>query len=265
MYIRLITILMGLLMWLPASALDKTGEPVRLDEKAAAKAAKTITANYTDWQTVTLSGKLELDRLPFSPSVKIFMQRGKRIVVSLRVPLLGEVGTLDVNDHEFTIVNKMKKTYCREDFSELMADLPVGLADLQDLFLGRIFLPGEGTLSMSNWQKAEYFTDKGVGGWMVMPVEQPVEYDVSCGYVTLADGRTQTIFVSTLDASSQAGALYEYDGDRTDIDMTIRYNGKDREFGFSIRETQWGSRALSPAKVDGSYQKLSLSDFFRKL
>lgn len=260
--IVLIATIMAILF--PARAQEEMTKPL-LSGKEAKTAAKTMTSGYTDWQTATLSGKLELEHLLVSPSVKIFMQKGKRIIISLRVPLLGEVGTLDVNETEFTIVNKMKKTYCREELNSLMSDLPITLSDLQDLFLGRIFLPGEGTLSMTNYEKAEIFFEDESGGWYVIPKEQPTEYEAVCGYYTLPDGRTEGLFVTTTDRTSQATATYEYDNERRDLDMTIRYNGKDREFIFSIRKTEWNTKALTPAKIDESYKRVSLSEFFRSM
>ena len=102
---RLLNIFLSLLFIASATprmaAQDNDGfQPVRLDEKAERKAAAKITAYYDDWKTVTLSGKLHIDGLPISPSAKIYMERGKKLVISLRAPLLGEVGTLEADSEQ---------------------------------------------------------------------------------------------------------------------------------------------------------------------
>lgn len=247
------------------SSLYAQDEPVKLKNHDAQAAAQVITGNYNDWQTVTLNGKLDLDGVAISPSVKIYMVRDKKIVISIRVPLMGEVATVDISPSQVTLVNKVKKTWCRQNIADLMVDLPVGLADLQDLFLGRIFLPNYGTLTMQNFDKADIYVADDVEGWFVLPKEQPVQYNVSCGYNTYSDGRTDNIFVSTLDAQNQATAYYTYDRDKYNIEMVMRIKGKDHRFDFRINDTEWGGKPVKPAEVDNKYTKVSLSDFFKHL
>lgn len=243
---------------------DTTDSPVMLKETDALSAAKTITSGYTDWHQVTLAGKLHIDRLPISPSIKMYMERASLIVISMRVPLLGEVGTLEITPEHALMVNKMKRTYCDLSLSEFMSDLPVTLSDLQDIFLARIFLPQAGTLSMTNYTQADFYSDPG-GGWLILPRHQPVEYDVSCGYSALTDGRTSNIFVSTLDGADQAVAAYDYDGKKTDVSLTLRYKNKDHTFGLTIHETDWKGKALKGATPDAQYRSQTLREFLKSL
>lgn len=261
--ILLHTLLPALMLAIPTNAMADT--PLLLGTDEAQVAASTITQHYGDWQKVTLSGKLHLDNLPISPSVKIYMERARRIVISLRAPLLGEVGTVDITPQSATLVNKMKRNYCELTLTEFMADLPVTLSDLQDMFLARIFLPDSGTLSMDNYSQADFYAGATDAGWFVLPKNQPVEYDVSCGYTTLGDGRTQNIFVTTLDGKDQAGALYEYSGKNTDVALTLRYKGKDHNFGLTLSQPEWEGKSINPATIDERYKKLTLREFFKNL
>ena len=247
------------------SAQNPDGTPEKITGKEAKNAAKEITDNYSDWTSVTMSGKLDLDNLAISPTVKIYMLKGEKIVISIRVPLLGELGTLDISGGQYTLVNKVKKVYCREPLSSLMADLPLNLTDVQNILLGRIFLPGYGALSMENYEKADFYVSDEIDGWFVLPKEQPLQYDVTCGYNTIADGRTDNIFVGTLDGENQATAYYEYDRDKMNIDLVVRTRGKDREFTFRINEIDYMGRPVKPANIDGSYRKVTLKEFSRSM
>lgn len=240
-------------------------EPHLLPADSAVMAAETITGTYTPWKQVTLTGKLRIDGLFLTPSYKMYMKKGERIVLSIRVPLMGEVGTLEVDKKKFTLVNKVKKTYVMQDISSLMADLPVTLGDLQDIFLGRIFLPDSGTLSMENSDEAEFYTVPGEEGWLVLPLRQPVEYEVNCGYTTLPDGRTSNILVTTLDCCQQAEAEYTYKKNETEISLRVRRNSKDRDFGLTVKDPDFNGRPVTPAKVDKDYRQVSLRDFFKNL
>lgn len=247
------------------AAQNPDGTPSQISGKEARNAAKEITDNYSDWTQVTMSGKLDLDNLAISPSVKIYMLKGQKIVISIRVPLLGELGTLEVVGDQYTLVNKVKKVYCRESLSALMADLPLTLTDVQNILLGRIFLPGYGALSMDNYEKADYYVSDEIEGWFVLPKEQPLEYEVTCGYNTLADGRTDNIFVGTLDGQNQATAYYEYDRDKMNIDLVVRTRGKDRNFTFRINEIDFMGRPVKAATVDKGYRKVTLKEFIRSM
>lgn len=244
---------------------SETSEPVKLGRNSAKAAASAITSSYKDWKSVTLTGKLHLDDLPISPTVKIYMVRDKSIVISMSAPLLGEVGTAEITTSKFTIVNKMKKRYCREDISDLVAGLPISLSDLQNIFLARIFLPNYGTLSMKNYTHADFYTDENVTGWLVLPTVQPVEYDVSCAYTALPDGRTSSILVMTLDGEDQANAIYEYDGKRTDIFLNVTYKHKERNFAFTINSIDYKGKPVKPAEITNKYKQVNLRDFFRHL
>ena len=70
-----------------------------------------IIDSYMPWQSAEFSGKLKTDKLPVSPNVKIYMVRDSLLQISVRAPLLGEVGRLNLTHDEVLVVNKMKKIY----------------------------------------------------------------------------------------------------------------------------------------------------------
>lgn len=258
------SIVLLLTAWITAFA-QSASEPQKLSADSTQIAAKTITDTYTSWTQVSISGKAKIQGLPISPSFKLFMKNGESIVLSLRVPLMGEVGTLEVTENEFTIINKLKKTYCSRNISELTANLPISLSDLQDIFLARIFLPDCGTLSMDNYTSAEFYTVSTEPGWIVLPSRQPTEYNVSCGYTALPDGRTGNIFVTSLNGQDQAAADYNYSNKDVKVDIRIRYNSKDRDFSFSMKEPDFNGKPIYPAEITDDYKEVSLKDFFKSM
>mgnify|MGYP002908447808 FL=1 len=51
-----------------------------------------LAASYTPWSSVQLDGKLRMDKLPVSPSVRIYMEKGKKLYISVRAPFVGDDG-----------------------------------------------------------------------------------------------------------------------------------------------------------------------------
>lgn len=105
--------------------------------------------NYEPWEMVTLEGKLKMEGLPLTPTLKIFMQKDSLIDVSIRAPFFGEVGKLIMAGDSVTVINKMNKTYNKSGgIRWLRPEIEnenargIGIRDIQELLLGRFFLPG---------------------------------------------------------------------------------------------------------------------------
>lgn len=89
-------------------------------------AVDSITASWEAWTSVGISGKFRMAGLPLSPSVKIYMVRDSSIFISLRAPLVGEVGRAEIADSTLLVVNKMNKTYVEEPIARALAYYPGG-------------------------------------------------------------------------------------------------------------------------------------------
>lgn len=234
----------------------------KLTGKERAAAAQIVAGSYNEWTTVSLDGKIGIQRLGIKPSVKIYMERGKRIVMSLRVPLLGEVGTAEITPDKFVIVNKMKKVYCEEPLSQLTAQLPVTINDVQDIFLRRAFLPGIGTLP-ADGTGADFYLDTEPG-WVIAP-SSPIGGGYQCGFGAAVDGKLEELMVSDADGTNKGIATYTSNGDKTDIDITITTKGRQTALSLSLDAPNWTPRALSSPEIKANYKKQSLSEFFKSL
>lgn len=109
-----------------------------------------VIATLGNWQTMQTSGNISLKAgSSFSSSIQMRMVRDQAIYISLR-PLLGiEVGRLLITGDSLYAVDKVHKRYIAEKVSLLTSGIPVTVSDVQDMFLGRPFILGKGTLNES--------------------------------------------------------------------------------------------------------------------
>lgn len=110
-------------------------------------AALDAEADSIGWEQLSMQGKLSLEGLPVSPAVKIYMKRGETLVLSARAPIFGEVARLEVCQDSVTLINKHSKKFWSRDIRQATQDHPSIIADLQDLLLGNIVIPGHGPLT----------------------------------------------------------------------------------------------------------------------
>lgn len=102
-----------------------------------------------DWVSLKSGGSAKIDAggKSLSSSMQMRMQRGKSIYVSLR-PLMGiEVAKMVISDDSILLVDKLHKRYMHEKASLLTNGIPVTVDILQDIFLGRAFELGKGSLN----------------------------------------------------------------------------------------------------------------------
>ena len=118
-----------------------------------------MTADYKDWKTVELNGRITSIKFFIKPSVKLFMKRGESLMISVRVPLKGEVARLEADKDSVLVVNKLNNTYVRESLEQASKLADITLSDLQDVFIGRVFIAGKGTLTKKDGKRADLYAD----------------------------------------------------------------------------------------------------------
>lgn len=122
-----------------------------------------IIATLGTWQTMQTGGSLTIDvGSSFSSGVQVRMVRDEAIFISLR-PMLGiEVGRLLITADSIYVIDKVHKRYAAEKVSLLTAGLPITVSTVQDMFLGRPFIIGQGTLNQANKEMATLTNDGAV-------------------------------------------------------------------------------------------------------
>lgn len=136
------------------------GAQTQVSPERCGEMIDSITSRWLPWNSVSISGKLKMAGLPVSPSMKIYMKRDSALFISLRAPFMGEVGRAEILGDTIMVVNKMKKTYVKESIEKALDHYPGGLADLQDLILGRIVIPGKGLLESGHSPQLEIYEGK---------------------------------------------------------------------------------------------------------
>lgn len=255
-------------------------EPVTLSKGAARDAVDIITSSYSNWDRIGFDGKLKSSIIPMgiSPTVKVFMEKGKKIQMSLRAPFVGEIGQLEMTPDSLLIVNKYYKTYSLTDIRSYRGAFPFSLDDLQSVLLGRIVLLGKGELSRKNMKYAEITLDCE-GGWLIYPDDsvQPDGAQYCC--LTYPDGALQALMVEATpaapsgdDADSVAdevpdgvSMLYAYDGKKTGIEIEAVSKGVAVNGTLTLDSPSKNPSEIKNIKIPDNYMRVGLNQILKKM
>lgn len=233
---------------------------LELDEEALEIVNK-ILNGYTEWQSASFTGKLRTSmlKLPVSPTVKIYMEKGELIQLSVSAPFIGEVGRAEITPSEVLVVNKYKKTYVRES-TEAAMSRDSGLLDpVQSLLLGRIVILGKGELSMGLLNDV-LFERENNGEWIVVPNREGEESGLQYGYVVNANGRTQVLYRMMQGRTETATLTYDYAGGGMTLGLDLQLPKKRIEGQLDFSSVKWGGNRMSSINLD-RYQKVTFSEF----
>lgn len=260
--------ILGIIL-LAATALTAAAQsPLSGSEKKEALTA--ITSSYINWNTATIDAKVKVEGIPVSITARIQMERGKRIVVSLRAPLLGEVARAAVTADTLLLINKSNNTYCVENLTERLAGIPAGVEELQNALLARAFVVGSGQLSVRNADSVEITPvadeEGNAAGWMVLP--EAVEADgteVSYGFATDADGRLSQFVAMTAEQTAALGCTYTYDYTTTRLEAAAANNGKSYTASLSYNAPSYNSITVEMPEISPSARQLDFRTFLKKI
>lgn len=229
-----------------------------------ATALQTITKNYVPWTKVEFSGKAKYDALPVKPTVKIYMEKGELVQVSLRAPFVGEAVRIEITPDSLVAVNKMGKTYCRESMAAVEKILPDALNCIQSFLLGRIIILGEGELNNENARGVEIMSD-AAGGWMLFPADVKAGSGVSAayGYAVMPGGRTKAMLVNVMSEKISVGAQYDYSSKGMDMDFVIDTPSKKVEAELDFESVKWGGTPMSPVNLNAKYKRVSIKQLLK--
>lgn len=130
-----------------------------------------LTASYGQWSDVNVPVNIRISSpTKFSISGRANLVRGKSIDISLRV--LGfEMGRAFITTDSVFVVVKPQRTYMAESLAEVTKYVSFTTENIQDLLIGRPFLLGRPTLSLSDKKLVEIETFES--GMLIKPRKQP--------------------------------------------------------------------------------------------
>lgn len=225
-----------------------------------------VIATLGDWQTLQAGGNIALKGSSnFSSSMQVRMERGKSIYISLR-PMLGiEVGKLLITADSVYAVDKVHKRYIAEKVSLLTAGIPVTVTDVQDIFLGRPFIIGNGTLSNALKDAVNTLHEGSV--LTIAPVERYMGY----GYVFTFDKNSR---ITSLDIVPPDGTTATYqvryrDVKKTaagniahDVDVNAAVEKKKLAFSISYKDIDWNKSVKIDSNIPSGYKRMKAADLF---
>ncbi|MDE6340150.1 MAG: DUF4292 domain-containing protein [Muribaculaceae bacterium] len=229
-----------------------------------------VLPNYNQWHTAMLNGKLRLKGLPLSPSIKIFMENGKKISISVRVAIMGEVGRIEVSGDTLLAVNKMKRTYCMESFENLKNDYPGVIGDVQSLLLGRVVIFQAGELSAETSEAVDFSVGDAYNeacSWYIdFPKNRTESDDLGYQYTINSDGLISKMLalLITSDHDFSLNLDYTYSSHGRDLEITFSKDGKPK-FNTQVvfDSVQWEASPIAPVSINASYTRLGITDFIK--
>ena len=225
-----------------------------------------ILASLGDWRTMKSGGNINLrGSSNLSSSIQVRMVRDQDIFISLR-PMLGiEVGRMLITADSLYAVDKIHKRYVAEKVSLLTAGIPVTVSDVQDIFLGRPFIIGKGTL---NTDFIDVVTVNSEDGKVELsPTEQYKGY----GYTFKFDQKGQILSLDIVPQGSTTAAYQvQYNDVRNTqvgniahgINVNATIEKKKLDFSLTYKNIDWNGNVKIERGIPEGYTRMSAKDLF---
>lgn len=218
---------------------------------------------WQPWESVAVNGKLKMAGLPLSPSLKMYMERERSIMISLRAPFVGEAGRVEIVNDTLLAVNKLNKIYVEEPISKALSYYPGTLSDLQDLLLGRIVLPGVGLLGHDMAEAVDIYAEEG-GACTIVAAEGNMLPGFMYGYsVDAMEGMMRMAVIPESLPSTQV--IIDYIFFDRGYDMTLKYLSPKKTYQADIQwdEPVWGAAPFDRIKLGAKYRRVDLESFVK--
>lgn len=224
-----------------------------------------VIATLGDWQTLQTGGNIKLNAgSSFSSAIQVRMVRDQAIYISLR-PVLGiEAGKLIITADSLYAVDKVHKRYIAEKVSILTSGIPVTVSDVQDIFLGRPFIIGQGTLNESLKPQVNISDNSP----LVLAANETFK---GYGYAFTFDNKDR---ITSLDIVPQGSAAPAYQVKYSDVKKTTSGNiahmvnvnatieKKNMAFSLSYNNIEWNGKVKIDMNIPTNYKRMSARDLF---
>lgn len=254
-------ILAFLLVVTAVMARGQEAEPQPIGAAQKKQIVENITAGYNSWDKMSISGKLSSDMLPLSPSVKIYMERGKLVVMSISAPLVGEVARIEMDRDFLLVVNKFANTYTTASIEEIEPMCPGGLDALQNMLLARVNILGKGELTKKLAGDIEIY-DKEGADWLILP-NQDLETAEYVYYYLVGKERCELSRFMVIAESAEAGCAYTYNAKNTTLDFEAIFGNKRLSASLRLNLPDEKVKPLERIDLGSKYREVSRSQILR--
>ncbi|MCH5234524.1 MAG: DUF4292 domain-containing protein [Muribaculaceae bacterium] len=221
---------------------------------------------------ISIQGKLKMAGLPLSPSLKIYLEKDSLIDISVRAPLIGEAGRLEITPDSVTIVNKMNKTYVKEGIADFLRYYPGGINDVQSLLLARFFLPGVNIEEANLEELIDIYYENEQ--YNVIPKGEAELPGITYGYIVdqyfnpltlviLPESRPDVEIDTFYTYSIPPSSPFTYPTSPYTIQLIYQEGAKALEINLELKQPELTDSAPKPIDVSKKYRQVSISDFLR--
>lgn len=271
-YIYLLIILAGALLTGCGASKKSVQKELPVQETPAVNPAATleeIATSYKSWLSVEVPVKVEITSpVSFGCSARVQMIRNQWLGISVR--MLGfEVAYLTADNDSVHAYAKMQKIYLSESLDKLFGSTGYNLGNLQDLLLGRLFVPGSTTASAYDVTR---FVLGDIDGLVTaVPSDQPESAQI--GFIATPD--PARIVAATIESGAHAATVTYEPGAVTAAgpiaaETTIAANmgaGLSAVIKWDVKGSRW-DRDMTPRrwKIPGGARRVKVtSDLLKKL
>ena len=219
-----------------------------------------------DWSSFKSGGSAKLGGggKSMNSSMQMRMQRGKAIYVSMR-PVMGiEVAKMVIANDSILLVDKVHKRYVLEKASLLTNGIPVTIENLQDIFLGRAFELGKGSLNQNLRQDftAESTAD---GKVLLKPVSQYKGFDYSFYYDKQSNILSLNVKPSNGSSSTYSVSYGEVSGTVAGkvagtVNVSTVINGKAFNLSLEYKDIKFNETFTIDTKTPTKYTRIEGKD-----
>lgn len=241
--------------------LPPTADTVAAHDTPSAAAIDAIASSFGSWNTLSAGGNVKLGgTMNLSSSMQLRMTRDKAISISLR-PMLGiEVAKIVVTGDSIIMIDRYHKQYLAEKISLITAGVPINVGTLQDIFLGRAFVFGKGTLSKQLTQAVKLTNVDGT--LQVTPKSQYQGFSYAFDFAAA----THLIKALAITPAAQQNAVYKVDYsavEKTQVGNVARESHISTKLGktpfsltVSLGSMQWDKDVKITSKIPDGYKRI---------
>ena len=224
-----------------------------------------------DWNSFKSGGNAKIDAggKSLSSSMQMRMQRGRCIYVSLR-PMMGiEVAKMIIYGDSILLVDKLHKRYMLEKATLLTNGVPVTVDNLQDIFLGRAFELGKGSLTQDI--KDDFTIEEMDGGKVKLkPREQFKGFDYNFVYDKQRNILSLDVTPTTPGSSTYSVTYGDVKGTiagkvATSLKVATKMSGRAFNLSLEYKDLKWNEDFTIDTAAPKKYTRVEGNDIMQLL